>query len=72
VIIGNSEETCKNATYKLGIISRDYSMRISTNGTEVLAFKGKPRIRIRITVTKRILEHVINFNYSGFNVSSDK
>jgi hypothetical protein len=32
----------KNATYKLSIISTDYSMRMPTNKTNILAFKGNP------------------------------
>jgi hypothetical protein len=37
---------------------------------QVLAFKGKNNIIIKITVNEGTLEQVLNFNYFGFNVGS--
>jgi hypothetical protein len=47
-------------------------MMISTDETKVTGFKGKIPIRIKIVVNEWNLEQALNFNYSDFNMGSDK
>jgi hypothetical protein len=47
-------------------------MRISIDKTKVLALRGKDPIRIKIAITERILDQVLNFNYFGYNTGLDR
>jgi hypothetical protein len=64
--------TLQSAIHILNVISKDYNMRISIDKTKVLALRGKDPIRIRIVITERIIDQVLNFNYYGYNTGLNR
>ena len=44
-------------------MSKDYNLRISTNKTKIMAFKGKHLLRSKIEIDGSILEQVKQFFY---------
>ena len=59
-----------NAGFKLHQTSKQYTMKISTIKTKLMAFRGKERIRTKIMISDRILEQVSHFNY--LDISYDR
>jgi hypothetical protein len=52
-------------------MSKDYSLKISTDKTKIMAFKGKQLVRSKIEIDESILEQVKQFNYLGCELSLD-
>jgi len=52
-------------------MSKDYNLKISTDKTKIMDFKGKHLVRSKIEIDGSILEEVKQFNYLGCELSSD-
>ena len=52
-------------------MSKDYNLKISTDKTKIMAFKGKHLVRSKIEMDGSILEQVKKFNYLGCELSLD-
>jgi len=50
---------------------KDYNLKISTDKTEIVAFKGKHLVRSKIEIDGSVLEQVKQFNYLGCELSLD-
>jgi len=46
-------------------MSKDYNLKISTDKTKIMAFKGKHLVRYKTEIDGSILEKVKEFNYLG-------
>ena len=46
---------------------KDYNLKISTDKTKIMAFKGKHLVRSKIGIDRSILEKVKQFNYLDAN-----
>ena len=62
-IIQDSEDKLQKSVYILKQMSKDYNLRISTNKTKIMAFKGKHLLRSKIEIDGSILEQVKQFFY---------
>ena len=47
-------------------MSTDYNLKISTDKTKIMAFKGKFLVRSKIEIDGSILEQVKQLNYLGY------
>jgi len=52
-------------------MSKDYNLKISTDKTKIMAFKGKHLVRSKIEIDGSILEQVRQFHYLGCELSLD-
>jgi len=52
-------------------MSKDYNLKISTDKTKIMAFKGKYLVRSKIEIDGSILEQAKQFNYLGCEMSLD-
>jgi len=52
-------------------MSKDYNLKMSTEKTKIVAFKGKHLVRSKIEIDGSILEQVKQFNYFGCELSLD-
>ena len=52
-------------------MSEDYNLKISTDKTNIVAFKGKHLMPFKIEIDGSILEQVNQFNYLGCELSLD-
>jgi len=52
-------------------MSKDYNLKIYTDKTKIMAFKGKHLVRFKIEIDGSILEQVRQFNYLGVELSLD-
>jgi len=52
-------------------MSKDYNLKISTDKTKIMAFKGKHLVHSKIEIDGSILEQVKQFNYLGSELSLD-
>jgi hypothetical protein len=52
-------------------MSKDYNLKISTDKTKIMAFKGKHLVPSKIESDGSILEHVKQFNYLRCKLSLD-
>jgi len=71
VIIQDSEDKFQKSVYLLNQMSKDYNLKISTDKTKIMAFKGKHLVRSKIEMDGSILEQVKKFNYLGCELSLD-
>jgi len=71
VTIQDSEDKLQKSVYILNQMSKDYSLKISTEKTNIMAFKGKQLVRSKIEIDGSILEQVKQFNYLGCELSLD-
>ena len=71
VIIQDSEYKLQKSLYLLNQVSKDYNLKISTDKTKIMAFKGKHAVRSEIEIDGLILENVKQFNYLGCELSLD-
>ena len=69
VIIQDSEDKLQKSVYLLNQISKDYNLKISTEKTKIMAFKGKHLVRSKIEIEGSILEQVRQLNYLGCELS---
>ena len=60
VIIQDSEDKLQKFAYILNQMSKDYNLKISTDKTKIMAFKGKHLVRSNIEIDGSILEKVKN------------
>jgi hypothetical protein len=56
--------------YILNQMGKDYNLKIPTDKTKIMAFKGKHLVRSKIEIDGSILEQVKQFNYLGCELSS--
>jgi hypothetical protein len=63
VIIQDSEGKLQKSLYILHQMSKDYNLKISTDKTKIMAFKGKHLVRSKIEIERSILEQVREFIY---------
>ena len=52
-------------------MNKDYNLKISTDKTEIMAFKGEHLVSSKIEIDGSILEQVKQFNYLGCELSLD-
>ena len=52
-------------------MSKEYNLKISTDKTKIMAFKGKQLVRFKIEIDGSLLEQVKQCNYLGCELSSD-
>jgi len=71
VIIQDSEDKLQKSVYLLNQMNKDYNLKISTDKTKTMAFKGKHLVRSEIEIDGSILENVKQFNYLGCELSLD-
>jgi len=71
VKIQDSEEKLQKSVYILNRMSKDYNLKISTDKTKIMAFKGKHLVHSKIEIDGPILEQVTQFNYLGCELSLD-
>ena len=71
VIIQDSENKLQKSVYILNQMSKDYNLKISTDKTKIMAFKGKHLAHSKIEIDGSILEQVKQFNYLGCKLSLD-
>jgi hypothetical protein len=71
VIIQYSEDKLQKSVYILTQMSKDYNLKISTDKTKIMAFKGKHLVRSKIEIDGSILVQVKQFNYLGCKLSLD-
>jgi len=57
VIIQDSEDKLHNSVYILNQMSKDYNLKISTDRTKIMAFKGKNLVRSKIEIVKAVSLH---------------
>jgi len=71
VIIQDSEDKLQISVYILNQMSKDYNLKICTDETKIVAFRGKHLVRSKIEMDGSILEKVRQFNYLGCEMSLD-
>ena len=71
VIIRDSEDKLQKSVYILNQMNKDYNLKISTDKTKIMGFKGKHLVRSKIEIDGSILEQVKQFNYLGCEMSLD-
>ena len=71
VIKQYSEDKIQKSVYILNQISKDYNLKISTDKTKIMTFKGKHLVRSKIEIDGSILEQVRKFNYLECELSLD-
>ena len=71
VIIQDTEDKLQKSVYILNQLSKEYNLKISTDKTKVMAFKGKQLLRSTIEIYGSILEQAEQFNYLGCELSLD-
>ena len=71
VIIQDSEGKLQKSVYTLNQMSKDNNLKISTDKTKMMAFKGKQLVRSKIEIDGSIFEKVRQFNYLGRELSLD-
>jgi len=71
VIIQDSEHKLQKSVYILNQMSNDYNLKIFTEKTKIMAFKGKHLVRSKLEIDGSILEKVRQFNYLGCEMSLD-
>jgi len=52
-------------------MSKDYNLKISTDKTKIMVFKGKHLVCSKIEIDRLILEQVKQFNYLGCELNLD-
>ena len=58
IIIQDSEDKLQKSVYILNQMSKDYNLKISTDKTKIVAFKGKHLVRSKIEIDRSVLEQV--------------
>ena len=70
-MIQDSEDKLQKSVYMLNQTSKDYKLKISTDKTKIVVFKGKHSVRSKIEIDGSILEQVKQFDYLGCELSLD-
>ena len=71
VFIQDSEDKLQKSVCILNQMCKDYNLKISTDKTKIMAFKGKHLVRSKIEIDGSVLEQVNQFNYLGCELSLD-
>ena len=71
VVIQDSEDKLQKPLYILNHMCKDYNLKIFTDKTKIMAFKGKHLVFSKIEIDGSILEKVKQFNYLGCELSLD-
>ena len=71
VIIQDSEDKLQISVYVLNQMSKDYNLKISTDKTKIMAFKGKHLMHSKIEIDESVLEQVKQFSYLGCELNLD-
>jgi len=58
VIIKDPEDKVQKSVYILNQMHKDYNLKISTDKTKIMVFKGKHLVRCKIEIDGSILEKV--------------
>ena len=56
IIIQDTKEKLRKCVYILNQLSKDYNLKISTDKTKIMAFKGKQLLRSKLEIDGSILE----------------
>ena len=56
IIIQDTKEKLRKCVYILNQLSKDYNLKISTDKTKIMAFKGKQLLRSKLKIDGSILE----------------
>jgi hypothetical protein len=72
VIMSDSEDNLQTAIYRLNKIITECRLTISTDKSEVMAFKGTDPTRSKTVINNKIIEQVNIFNYLGNFLSYEK
>lgn len=68
-VIANNEDCLQFSIFKLSQILEKYNMRISTNKTKVMAFRGQEPVRSKIVLNNQTIEQIGSFNFLGCMIS---
>jgi hypothetical protein len=71
VIIQDTEDKLQKSVYILNQVRKDRNLKISTDETKIMVFKGKHLVVSKIEIDGSILEQVKKFNYLGCELSLD-
>ena len=71
MIIQITEDKLHKSVYILNQLSKEYNLKISTDRTKIMAFRGKWLLCSKIEVDGSILGKVKQFNYLGCKLSLD-
>lgn len=71
VIIQYTADKLQKYVYILHQLSKDYNLKISTDKTKIMAFKGKHLMLSKIEIGGLILQQVKQFNYLGRELNLD-
>jgi hypothetical protein len=71
VVTQDSEDKLQKSVYILNQMSKDYILKISTNQTKIMVFKGQHLVRSKIEIDGSILEQVKQFNHLGYELRLD-
>jgi len=71
VILQDPEDKLKKSVYILNQMSKDYNLKIFTDKTKIMAFKGNHLVCSKIEIDGSILQQVKQFNYLGCVLSLD-
>jgi hypothetical protein len=71
-IIQDSKNKLQKSVYILNQLSKDYNLKIATDKTKTMAFKGKHLVLSKIEIDGSILEKVKQRNYLGCELSLDR
>jgi hypothetical protein len=69
VLLAASEDDLQHSLYNFKLVAEKYSMEISTEKTEIMAFCGKEPVPSKICLNNKILKRVNEFNYLGYKLS---
>lgn len=69
VVFAKSEDELQRLMFSLEKHTEDYELKISTEKTKVMAFKGREAVRSKIVVRNRAIEQVNTFKYLGCEIS---
>jgi hypothetical protein len=69
IIIQESEDKLKRSIFYVNNICKSYNLKISTNETKTMAFKGKYPVRTKIIIEDKTLEQVNHFKYVGYDIT---
>jgi len=61
------QDKLQKSLYILNQMCKEYNLKISTDKTKIMAFKGKHLLRSKIELDGSILEQVKQFNYFDAN-----
>ena len=72
VIIQDSEDKLQKSVYTLEQIAKEYGLKLSTEKTKTMAFKGIYPVRTKIVIDGIIIEQVKYFKYLGCHISFER